>query len=430
MVVSTCISFGAGFAIERNQHPSGRKWIFITGLILNLGLLVYFKYSTFISSEITDAFKLLQRDSKSFHNDIILPVGISFYIFQTTGYIIDVYHKRSAAETHVGRYALFVSFFPQLIAGPIERAGKLMPQFHFRFDFEYDRVKAGLIRFMWGFFKKLVVADSIAMYVNVVYASPSAHEGLTIWVATVLFLYQLYYDFSAYADMAIGLATILGVRLTENFTGQIPCYTSSFVQFWQNWHITLTIWIRDYLYIPLAKAFRKKTYKRLVPLLTFFLIGLWHGANWTFIVWGLLCGIFFVSENFIKEFRDLHLEAIGKRLSPKAWKIIGTITVFVLTSCAIVFFRAPSLSDARMLFHAGSIPKVGNLMVLSNEEIGVMCAVLLIAEIIRMQLGPLRIDEWVMRQKSWVRFVFYVAILELILLLGVPEGQDFIYFQF
>jgi D-alanyl-lipoteichoic acid acyltransferase DltB (MBOAT superfamily) len=430
MLLSTAISYAAGLGLAAHQVQRIRRLIMWSGVLMNMAILFYFKYLNFFSEEVSAAFRLQHIGSKTAIQDILLPIGISFYIFQTTGYIIDVYRNAKTVERNPARYALFVSFFPQLIAGPIERARNLLPQFQGRYDFDYDRIRAGVIRFGWGIFKKVVVADNLALYVNAVYASPADYEGITIWIATILFMYQMYYDFSAYADMAIGIGTILGIKLSENFTNKLPFMASSFMQFWQNWHITLTIWIRDYLYIPLVKYFRESAMRRFIPLLTFALIGLWHGAGWTFVVWGTLNGVYFVVEGLIRQYRDRKSSTGNQWRSSLTLKILGTASVFVLTVFAMLFFRAPSMEDAMYLLQAGSVPFLGNIKVLATDQLIVIGGMLIVAELIRVSLGTRTIGEMITSQKPWVRFLFYLVITELILLFAVPEGQDFIYFQF
>lgn len=427
---STFIDYWASIRIGKTDRRRVRLFFLLVSITFNLGLLFFFKYFNFFSQELAAVLGFFEIRWEAPAHHFLLPLGISFYTFQTMSYTIDVYRGHIKPEHHLGKFALYVSFFPQLIAGPIERAKGLLAQFHFQFDLDYDRIRSGSIRFLWGVFKKLVVADNLALYVSAVYGAPDEHQGLTVWIAFLLFGYQIYYDFSAYADMAIGLAKILGVRLSENFSHRIAFFAPSFVQLWREWHITLTSWVRDYVYVPLARLSPKRWYRRSVPLLTFFLIGLWHGASWNFIIWGTLMGVFYVIETWWVAFRNTYLKKCHALFKTRLWSILGSFTVMTLSILGLCFFRAPNLSDALQLLTNCTVPVAENLMVLDAWKTIVLLLALLTGEAVRKWMGKEELAVVLSRQPDWARLAFYFLLIEFIFFFAVPEGQEFIYFQF
>ncbi|GHV78823.1 hypothetical protein AGMMS49944_06140 [Spirochaetia bacterium] len=277
--------------------PENRKIFLITSLALNLGVLFFFKYYNFFAGTVNPLLSTIGTGAGLPGFNVLLPVGISFYTFQALGYSIDVYRGTVAAERNFVSYALFVTFFPQLVAGPIERTGNLLPQFKADHVFDYDRVTSGLKLAAWGMFKKVVIADRLAVYVNGVYGDPAVYPATALALATFFFTFQIYCDFSGYSDLAIGTARVLGFNLMTNF--RKPYFSKSISEFWLRWHISLSTWLKDYIYIPLGGN-RKSAFRQKINLLiTFLLSGLWHGAAWHFVIWGLLHGVYQVIERSI-----------------------------------------------------------------------------------------------------------------------------------
>ena len=299
MLASTLTTWVSGLALSASAQGKGmkskrlKKWCLAGCVVFNLGILFFFKYFAFAADSIGTLLSFANISVRMPVFDFLLPVGISFYTFQVLGYILDVWRGEIPAEKNFLRYALFISFFPQLVAGPIERSKNLMRQVYEPHTFDFRRVKDGLLLMGWGFFQKLVIADRIAILVNAVYDDYTAYSGLQILLATVLFAFQVYCDFGGYSDIAVGAARVLGFTLTKNFKS--PYYATTVSEFWRSWHISLTTWFRDYVYIPLGgnRCGRWKKYRNL--LLTFAVSGLWHGAGWNFVVWGVLNGLYQVA---------------------------------------------------------------------------------------------------------------------------------------
>jgi D-alanyl-lipoteichoic acid acyltransferase DltB (MBOAT superfamily) len=277
IIISTLTDYIAGIKIEDSSNDSVRKKYLYLSIFINLGLLFTFKYFDFFSAQVEVIGQLFSPDFHSIYLELLLPIGISFYTFQTISYTIDVYRSHIPAERHLGHFALYVNFFPQLVAGPIERAKDLLSQFHFNFKPEYQRVVEGLRLILWGFFKKLVIADHLGLLVTEVYGQPELYHGMAIWIAAYAFLFQLYCDFSAYQDIAVGSARILGINLSKNFEDRVY-FSKSVTQFWRSWHMTLTRWLRDYIYIPLGGNRRGNWIRSRNVFIVLLAIGLWHGS--------------------------------------------------------------------------------------------------------------------------------------------------------
>lgn len=284
ILFTTIISYVAALLLEKTQVDAMKKYILIGTLMACLGVLFFFKYFNFIGESITDILSMFSIDMHPMTVSLLLPVGISFYTFQTLSYVIDVYRGDTEAEHHFGIYAVFISFFPQLVAGPIERTNNLLPQMKSEKTFDYNMAIYGARQMLWGFFKKLAVADVVAVYVDNAYADLASCTGFDLCMAIFLFTVQIYCDFSGYSDIAIGTAKLLGVNLVKNFSS--PYFAVSVKEFWSRWHISLSAWFRDYVYIPLGGNRCSKTRHYLNLLITFLISGLWHGANWTFVAWG------------------------------------------------------------------------------------------------------------------------------------------------
>jgi alginate O-acetyltransferase complex protein AlgI len=332
----TLIDYAAGIGIEKAKGAQ-RKLLLALSIASNFGLLFLFKYADFFGAKL----------------QWLLPVGISFHTFQAVSYTIDVYRGKVKAERSLTIYALYVAFFPQMVAGPIERPGHLLPQFHHPVRFDWTRTGSGLRLALWGLIKKTAVADLAAPVVNTVYSHPRNFPGPMLCLATALFAIQIYCDFSGYSDMAVGLARVLGYDLTTNF--RQPYGARSIREFWQRWHISLSTWFRDYLYIPLGGNRLSPVRWAAIVMVVFLVSGLWHGANWTFVAWGAVHGLYLVAGASTQDLRRKLAEVSGIDRYPRLWNLWKTLTTTLLVTIAWVFFRAGSISDAGyVLSHLGS----------------------------------------------------------------------------
>jgi len=343
---TTLISYATSLWIESTSDKRKKKLYMAIGVISSLIVLFYFKYFGFFLSIVSDLSSLLFQKDPGFAIKLLLPVGISFYTFQTLSYVIDVYRGDIKAERHLGYYALFVSFFPQLVAGPIERPQNLIPQLRKETFFKYEEASYGIKIMAWGFFKKMVIADYIALSVNEVYNHVGAYNGFALVIATFLFAIQIYCDFSGYTDIAIGSAKLFGYHLMKNFDS--PYFAQSIREFWARWHISLSTWFKDYLYIPLGG--NRVSFKRhlLNLFLTFLISGLWHGANWTFILWGAMHGTFMVIETVI--YRLTKNKTPNKAMPAWLKTTLKTILTFTLVLISWVLFRSNTLEDALYVY--------------------------------------------------------------------------------
>jgi D-alanyl-lipoteichoic acid acyltransferase DltB (MBOAT superfamily) len=363
--------------------------------------------------------------------NIILPIGLSFHTFQSLSYVIEVYHGRQGAEKNFITYATYVMFFPQLVAGPIERPQNLLHQFYERHQFDYSRVTSGLKRIAWGLFKKLVVADRLALYVNDVYGAPRDHNGLQLTIGTIFFAYQIYWDFSGYSDIAIGTARILGFNLMENF--RTPYYAESISEFWKRWHISLSTWFRDYVYLPLGGnrvGFGRRCFNL---ALTFGISGLWHGANWTYVVWGLVNGFYLIAEIVTKDLRRRSYEALGIGDVIQIRHCVGVALTFLLTLAAWIVFRAQNLADAHYilthLFLDWDFSAIKTAQFQLKHFPAAVAAILLL-EAIQFLEPRVSLSAGLARLPTLVRWPAYAAITFGIVLFGVYRESQFIYFQF
>jgi len=436
MFVTTFIGFLTALGMGRTTREQSRTYLMVFSLVANLGILFVFKYYLFTRQSLIflrETFPLLPDGLDLPYLDVLLPIGISFYTFQTLSYTIDVYWRKVPVEKNFITFALYVSFFPLLIAGPIERATNLLPQFQVKQDFRYGQVRSGLLLVLWGFFKKVVIADRLAVYVNVVYNNPDDHCGIPIWVATVFFAFQIYCDFSGYTDIARGTARTFGINAMENF--RVPYVAQSFHDFWKRWHISLTSWFRDYLYIPLGG--NRVTHSRWLTniFLVFLISGLWHGANWTFILWGAIHGTMQIVEILTKKWRDPFYELVFVKRFFWFFTAMNVCFVFFMVNVAWLFFRANSISDAFILlqnaldFSGGLQIHVNGGLSMIQIVIGVaMIVFLYIAEAVNLKFS---FREFLERCPLPIRWAFYCFAVFFILLMGVyDELATFIYFQF
>ena len=435
LVAVILVTWLCGLGAAREKPPAVRRACLAMALGACLGCLGVFKYAGFFAGLIPGgpAWRLL------------LPVGISFYTFQAIGYLVDVWRGEVAAERNFLRYALFLSFFPQLVAGPIERSRNLLHQIHEPQRFDFGRAKDGLLLMGWGFFQKLVVADRIAVLVDGVYGDYTSHSGLQILLATVLFAFQIYCDFAGYSDIAIGAARVMGFALTKNFRS--PYFATTVSGFWRDWHISLTTWFRDYVYIPLGGNRRGRARKYRNLLLTFGASGLWHGAGWNFVAWGLLNGLYQVAGDMTRTLRQRLGERLHVRTDCGSHRLLQGLVTFGLVDFAWLFFRAESFAAALGMLGHGmrNIGLFGffspdNLlgiqtMALSEKDFFVM--LLGVAVLMLVDYGKKRGVDFkaaLARQNVWFRWMVYYVVIFTVLIFGVYgpayDASTFIYFQF
>lgn len=428
---TTIVSYIAARLIEKAESKTKKKIILASSVGVCLGVLFAFKYLNFAIESICGVFKLFSIPVHPIALNILLPVGISFYTFQTLSYVIDVYRGKDSAEKHFGYYATFISFFPQLVAGPIERTSNLLPQIKSKKIFDDEMALDGIKCMIWGYFKKMVIADMIGKYVDVVYSDLNKYSGFSLVIIVFFFTLQIYCDFSGYSNIAIGSAKLMGIKLMDNFKS--PYFALSVREFWSRWHISLSTWFKDYVYIPLGGNRCSKTRNALNLMITFIVSGLWHGANWTFIIWGTIHGLAQVIEKKInKNIERLNNSAIGRVLR---WAI-----VFVFCNIAWIFFRANSLHEAiyviMHLFMGISSP-VSYLhdgfaaLGISKLRLCFICAMLLILSVVDWTNYRGDIIAQIKLKKKWVQWLVYVA-LALIVVLFAQKGEaaEFVYFQF
>jgi len=430
ILTSTLISFVTGLYMGQTSQKAKRKSCLILSLASNLGILFIFKYFNFFNDSIHNIFSAFNITYNSPTLNLLLPIGISFYTFQALSYTIDVYRFKKTPEKHIGIFALYISFFPQLVAGPIERSTNLLPQFYQKASFDYDRTKNGLILMSWGFFKKIVVADRLAILVNHIYNSPHDYQGLPLIIATYFFSFQIYCDFSGYSDIAIGAAQVMGIDIMNNF--RQPYFSQSIREFWRRWHISLSTWFKDYFYISLGgnRVNRQRWLYNI--FITFLISGLWHGANWTFVFWGSLHGFFLIFAILTSKYR----KAVHNffRLSDNSIikKGISILITYHLIAFAWIFFRANSISDAFYI--------VLNLFSNFNFKIlhwGLdmfefkiaLASIFLVLTVDFLQLHK-NIIETLHNKNKFFRWGIYYLMVMSILLFGKFGEAQFIYFQF
>lgn len=430
------VCYFASLRLMTTEDEGQRRLLLFLSLAINLGLLAIFKYANFVSDSVENALRSINVFANLPHLEVLLPVGISFYTFQTLSYTIDVYRRTIPAERHLGIFATFVMFFPQLVAGPIERADHLLPQFREKHRIELKRFRTGGQYILQGLFKKVVVADLISVVVNEVYANPQAHNPPILIIATIFFAFQIYCDFSGYSDIAVGVARMMGFDLMLNF--RQPYFARSIREFWQRWHISLSTWFRDYLYIPLGgnRVSIPRWYLNLI--IVFVVSGLWHGANWTFVVWGFLHGMYQVVGIILGPAYSTGLQRLGLRKN--AWYIqtLQIIFVFVLVNIAWVFFRAENVETAFYIvgrffnfadylnFRPNQLFFIG----LSSFDMAwafISIFLVLLIDFTQSELPSFTKTLW--SRPSFRRAVYVIAVY-VIVFFGVFGEVEFIYFQF
>lgn len=430
LMFSTGLDYYTGLKISSVPNKRAKQFWFWLSIIINLGFLAIFKYYNFFASSFSDALALLGFKASFWTLKVILPVGISFYTFHGLSYVIDVYKNRILPEKNIVTYSLFVSFFPLLVAGPIERATHLLPQIKIKRKFNYYNAVDGLRQILWGLFKKIVIADQCAKFANIIFNNADNYSGSTLFVGAIFFTFQIYGDFSGYSDIAIGTARLFGIELLRNFA--YPYFSRDIAEFWRRWHISLSSWFRDYLYIPLGGSSGTMWKKIRNTFIVFIVSGFWHGANWTFIIWGLLNALYIMpSIIFGTNRHNIDIVAQGKKI-PSLKDILSMAITFFLTVIAWIFFRSENIAHAlsfiRKIFSESifSIPDF-------QEDLLVRPTLLFTLLFM--------ITEWFGREDKYaiekaflnshwsVRYLFYFLIISSLFIFS-GEEQQFIYFQF
>lgn len=428
---STILDYSLGLAIASSSDSRKRKLMLILSLCANLGLLGFFKYYNFFAENFAEAFTFFGHPFKVGSLKIILPVGISFYTFQTLSYTIDVYRRKLEPTKDFISFLAFVSFFPQLVAGPIERASNLLPQFFKKRQFNYGEAVDGMRQILWGLFKKVVIADNCAEYANLIFNNSQNYSGSTLFLGAVLFAFQIYGDFSGYSDIAIGTSRLFGFNLMQNFA--FPYFSRDIAEFWRRWHISLSTWFRDYLYIPLGGSRGGIMMQLRNTFIIFIVSGFWHGANWTFIAWGAVNAAFFIPLLLTKNNRK-NLGTIGDNKNLALIKDLALMLVtFIITCLAWIFFRAENMSHAMQIFDtifSASLFKIPFV----NSKGNLLFLLILISFFV--------IIEWFGRKNKhalemlgkWkyraLRWGFYIILISIMGMFMQTEETPFIYFQF
>lgn len=429
ILTTTFISYITALLLEKTNNLNVKKGMLAIAAIVSLGILFFFKYFNFFQESVIAVFNMFTIQLHPTTLNLLLPVGISFYTFQTLSYVIDVYKGTVPAERHFGKYATFISFFPQLVAGPIERTSNLLPQINAAHHFNYDKATYGMKLMVWGFFKKLVVADVLSAYVDKVYNTPHAFKGFTLVLATLFFAIQIYCDFSGYSDIAVGCAKLLDIDLMQNFNS--PYFSASIKEFWSRWHISLSTWFRDYVYIPLGGNRCGKLRTNLNLIITFLVSGLWHGANWTFVIWGGIHGFLQVIE------KTLFQKTSFKKFS-FTW-FVRVVVVFLFCCFAWIFFRANTPKEANLII-ANLLYGITNPIEyilngfygigLSMETFIIPLISILILTLYDFFSLKTDVIQWISSKHIIIRYSVYLAMLVFIMLFKASGEATFVYFQF
>lgn len=436
ILLTTVVSYGTALLMERTKSRKKRKLYMGTALFLCLGLLFFFKYFNFLSGTVTALLNSISIPISQVTLNLVLPVGISFYAFQTLGYVIDVYHGKTKACLHFGKYAAFVSFFPLLLAGPIERAERLMPQIEKEHSFDTEKAVYGTKLIAWGYFKKIAIADVAVSCVDIVYNNVTNYTGLALATATFFYAFQVYCDFSGYSDIARGVAKLFDIDLTVNFKS--PYFAASLKEFWSRWHISLSTWFRDYVYIPLGGSRRGELCTKRNLFVTFLVSGLWHGASWTYVIWGGLHGLGQIVE---KEWKRLFPKKGVKHR--RARNVMGLVLTFAFVSFTWIFFRANTFSDAcyvvtHLLDGAANPVRYVKEGIAAFRSAGLMqsadlkLSVLWIAVLLVHDFLDRKEDIWIRigRLRKPLRYVLYFALVFAVLYSRQLGNFEFVYFQF
>ena len=416
IIISTLTDYFAGILLSSTAETKRRKLILTTSILVNIGLLAYFKYANFILENVEFLFYYNSENKEPFQLlDIILPVGISFYTFQTLSYTIDVYYQKIKPERNLKYFALYVCFFPQLVAGPIERYSSLVPQFKIKAFLNRENISTGFRLILFGLFMKMVIADNFAVLVDNSYSNIGQSHSLNLMISAVLYSFQIYCDFYGYSTIAIGVAKLFNINLIDNF--KTPYFANSLTSFWRSWHISLTTWFRDYLYYPMGGNRDGKLKWFLAFTIVFVVSGIWHGAKWTFVIWGLLHGLFTISEKLLKANRDSKLLIVN---------FLRVILTFCIVTLLWVLFRSPDFGIAKN-FYTSLITNWNLTFHLPNMEIFVLLALFITIDFFTRKRN---FAKWMDSVPVVLRWSLYFVLLFLILSRSGADTQPFIYFQF
>lgn len=430
ILFSTLVDYVVGQKLRNEQSPLKRKGLLWVSIFVNLGFLVFFKYSNFFLENLVTAFTFFGSEIKVNSLSIILPVGISFYTFQTLSYTIDVYKRRIQPTNDFIAFSAYVSFFPQLVAGPIERSTHLLPQFYKKRTFDYSKAVDGMRQILWGLFKKIVIADNCAEFANQIFNNSADMNGSTLVLGALFFTFQIYGDFSGYSDIAIGTARLFGFDLMRNFN--FPYFSRDIAEFWRRWHISLSTWFRDYLYIPIGGS-RGGTWMKVRNTFIIFIVsGFWHGANWTFVAWGALNAIYFLPLLLTKNNRN-NLETVAQgKLLPSLKEFSSMLLTFGLTVFAWIFFRAENMGHAISYISEIFSPSLFSMPSFTGMKraltIIILVAIFVFVEWIGRE-GQFAISNVGIKWKRPIRYAMYYAIIIAIVWFG-GKAQQFIYFKF
>lgn len=429
LIFSTFLDYYTGLKIEESKNQNLRKFWLWLSVGINLGFLGFFKYYNFFAESFAEMLQNFGLQVNPWTLKVILPVGISFYTFHGLSYVLDIYFKRIKAERNFVEYAVFVSFFPLLVAGPIERATHLLPQIKVKREFSYEKAVDGLRQILWGLFKKMVIADNCAVFANQIFANSATSSGSELVLGALFFTFQIYGDFSGYSDIALGTARLFGIDLLRNFA--FPYFSRDIAEFWRRWHISLSSWFRDYLYIPLGGS-KGGNWMRIRNTFAIFLVsGFWHGANWTFIIWGFLNALFIMPSIILKTNRNnLEIVAMNK-LIPSFRDVFNILLTFSLTVFAWIFFRAESVHHAieyiSGIFNA-------SLFTIPDVKTAAYATLILIAFFMLIEwIGrehQFALQDFLVKKPRFIRWLFYGFIILLIGLFLQTHETPFIYFQF
>ena len=433
----TLISFAGGIAIDKFQN--NKRGILVFCILIILGTLIWFKYINFLIETTSSLLGYMKITIKTRKYDILLPVGISYYTFSTISYLIDIYKNKLKTEYNFINFALFVSFFPHLIAGPIDRADKLLPQFYELKKFNYEEAKRGFLIMIWGYFQKLVIADRAAIFVDSIFENITEYKGIMLISAIFLYTIQIYCDFSGYSDIARGAAKILGYDIAINF--KRPYFALSIKDFWNRWHLSLTSWLRDYLYIPLGGNRKGEIRKNINIIVVFLISGLWHGSNITFVIWGAVHGVLRVIENLLVPVSAFLCKKLRIKRETESIKILKWFLCFCCINLAWVFFRANSISDAlyfyKNMFSFSGEKAFGIIQVIdkmTKPEFCIITVSMLMLIFISAIRSRISIYELINRQNLIFRWLIYYIAIFIILIFGIYgpnyNSADFIYYKF
>jgi len=429
IVCSSLVDYFVGIGLSKTDEKRKRKLLLLTSIFVNLGFLGFFKYYNFFLENFVEAFSFLGHSINPQGLNIILPVGISFYTFQTLSYSIDIYKRKFEPTKDIIAFFAFVSFFPQLVAGPIERAANLLPQFYKKRTFKYDKAVDGMRQILWGLFKKIVIADNCAMYANDIFANYTHYSGSTLLLGVVFFAFQIYGDFSGYSDIAIGTSRLFGFNLKQNFA--FPYFSRDIAEFWRRWHISLSTWFRDFVYIPLGGS-RGGTYIKIRNTFIIFVVsGFWHGANWTFLAWGFINAVYFLPLMLLNKNRvNTDVVAQGKLL-PNIKEIFQIGITFFITVIAWVFFRAENIGAAVDIISKIFSKSLFKIPIYDYRFSSLTVLLVILIFIIVEWLG--REKEFaianIFKSNIFLRWIFYNIII-LGMIISFSKPQPFIYFQF